>query len=49
MVNFKQVYKALNKAQFSSKPTCISCKTIIGYGSPNKSNSSSAWKSFRKR
>ena len=40
--NFKQIYKALNKAQFSNKPTCISCKTIIGYGSPNKSNSSSA-------
>ena len=28
-------------AQSANKPTCISCKTIIGYGSPNKSNTSS--------
>ena len=39
--NFKQIYKAIKKAQSAKKPTCISCKTIIGYGSPNKSNTSS--------
>ncbi len=39
--NFKQIYKAIKKAQSANKPTCISCKTIIGYGSPNKSNTSS--------
>ena len=37
----KQIYRAIKKAQNSKKPTCISCKTIIGYGSPNKSNTSS--------
>ena len=39
--NFRQIYKAIKKAQSANKPTCISCKTIIGYGSPNKSNTSS--------
>ena len=34
--NKKQIYNALNKAQKSKKPTVISCKTKIGYGSPNK-------------
>ena len=37
----KQIYRAIKKSQSSKRPTCISCKTIIGYGSPNKSNSSS--------
>ncbi len=35
--NEKQIYYALKKSQVSNKPTVISCKTIIGYGSPNKS------------
>ena len=40
--NFKQIYKAIKKAQSSNKPTCISFKTIIGFGSPNKSSTASA-------
>ena len=35
--NYKEVIKALKKAQKSNKPIAISCKTTIGYGSPNKS------------
>ncbi len=38
----KQIFKALKKVQKAKKPTVISCKTIIGYGSPNKSKSASA-------
>ena len=38
----KQIYKALKKSQKSKKPTIISCKTVIGFGSPNKSNSETA-------
>ena len=34
--NFNQIFKALKKAQKSIKPIAISCKTKIGYGSPNK-------------
>ena len=40
--NEKQIFKALKKAQKAKKPTVISCKTIIGYGSPNKSSTASA-------
>jgi len=40
--NYKEIYKALKKAQKSKKPIAISCKTKIGYGSPNKSGKSSA-------
>ena len=40
--NEKQIFKALKKVQKAKKPTVISCKTIIGYGSPNKSRSASA-------
>ena len=40
--NFKEIFKALKKAQESKKPIAISCKTTIGYGSPNKSGKSSS-------
>ena len=40
--NENEIFKALKKAQSSIKPTVISCKTEIGYGSPNKSGKASA-------
>tara|TARA_B100002052_G_scaffold151826_1_gene138511 strand:- start:1006 stop:2967 length:1962 start_codon:yes stop_codon:yes gene_type:complete len=40
--NENQIFKALKKAQKSKIPTAISCKTVIGFGSPNKSGTSSA-------
>ena len=40
--NFKEIIKALKKAQKSKKPFAISCKTKIGYGSPNKSGKASS-------
>jgi len=40
--NEKEIFKALKKVQNSKKPTIISCKTKIGYGSPNKSGKSSS-------
>ncbi len=40
--NFKEISKALKKAQKSKKPTAISCKTTIGYGSPNKGGKASS-------
>jgi len=40
--NFKEISKALKKAQKSKKPVAISCKTTIGYGSPNKSGKASS-------
>ncbi len=36
-----QIFKAFKKVQYAKKPTVISCKTTIGYGSPNKSGKSS--------
>jgi transketolase len=38
----KEIFRALKKAQHAKKPTIISCKTKIGYGSPNKSGKSSS-------
>ncbi len=40
--NEKQISKAITKALKSKKPTIISCKTIIGFGSPNKSGKASS-------
>ena len=40
--NEKQIFKALKKVQKAKKPTVISCKTSIGFGSPNKSGKKSA-------
>ena len=40
--NYKEIFKALKKAQKSKKPIAISCKTTIGYGSPNKGGKSSS-------
>ena len=40
--NFKQISGAIKKATKSKKPTVISCKTIIGFGSPNKSGKASS-------
>ena len=39
--NEKQIFKAIKKTQKAKKPTVISCKTVIGFGSPNKSGTSS--------
>jgi len=38
----KQISKSITKASISNKPTLISCKTIIGFGSPNKSGKASS-------
>ena len=38
----KQISKAIKKSLASKKPNLISCKTVIGYGSPNKSGKSSS-------
>ena len=40
--NYKEIFNALKKAQKSKKPLAISCKTTIGYGSPNKSGKASS-------
>ena len=38
----KQIFNALKKAQNSKKPIAISCKTTIGFGSPNKGGKASS-------
>ena len=38
--DFGSIEKAILKAKQNSQPSLISCKTIIGYGSPNKENTS---------
>ena len=40
--NYKQISNAIKKATRSKKPSIISCKTIIGFGSPNKSGKASS-------
>jgi len=40
--NEKEIFNALKKVQNAKKPTVISCKTKIGYGSPNKSGKASS-------
>ena len=40
--NYKQISNAIKKANKSKKPSVISCKTIIGFGSPNKSGKASS-------
>ncbi len=44
MVNNEKtnIQSDLRKTQKAKKPTVISCKTIIGFGSPNKSGKASA-------
>ncbi|MDC0859245.1 transketolase [Candidatus Pelagibacter sp.] len=40
--NPKEIFKALKKVQKAKRPTVISCRTRIGYGSPNKSGKASS-------
>jgi len=40
--NEKEISKAVKRTLSSKKPNIISCKTIIGYGSPNKSGKASS-------
>jgi transketolase len=40
--NEKQISRAIKNTLKSKKPSLISCKTIIGYGSPNKSGKESS-------
>ena len=40
--NEKQISNTIFKASKSKKPTLISCKTVIGFGSPNKSGKASS-------
>ncbi len=38
----REIFNALKKVQKAKKPTVISCKTKIGFGSPNKSGKASS-------
>jgi len=40
--NEKEIFSALKKVQAAKRPTVISCKTKIGFGSPNKSGKASS-------
>ena len=40
--NEKEIFNAIKKSFNSKKPNLISCKTVIGYGSPNKSGKASS-------
>jgi len=40
--DYKEIKKTLKKAQSSKRPVAISCKTTIGYGSPNKGGKASS-------
>ncbi len=40
--NEKQISKAITRASKANKPSIISCKTLIGFGSPNKSGKASS-------
>jgi len=40
--NPDEIAAAIEKAQRSDKPTLIACRTVIGYGSPNKQGKSSS-------
>jgi transketolase len=40
--NPKEIFKALKKVHKAKRPTVISCRTKIGYGSPNKSGKASS-------
>jgi len=40
--NHKQISNAIKKSSNSKKPNIISCKTVIGFGSPNKSGKASS-------
>jgi len=40
--NHKQISNAIKKTSKSKKPNIISCKTVIGFGSPNKSGKASS-------
>ncbi len=40
--NKMEIFNALKKVQNAKKPTVISCRTKIGYGSPNKSGKESS-------
>lgn len=37
--NHKNIHDAIDQAQSSERPVLIACKTVIGFGSPNKSGS----------
>ena len=37
--NYSQIYSSISKAKKNKKPTLISCRTKIGFGSPNKEGS----------